>query len=462
MIEIDPQPRRGPAWLRGLLPETKPDDLTGEAPRHAILFGLGITAAFLAVLLGWGLLARLDAAVVAQGQIVIFGNRQAVQHLDGGIVSALNVREGDQVTAGQVLLSLDAGQVSASERAVAAQVIELRAQQARLLAELQNRRTIAWPADFSAATGDDARDVAVAEALQQREFATRAAALVTGKSVLAQKEKESSEQIGGYKRQVTANVEQQRLIAEEVGGLQGLLKRGLVPATRVRSLQRNAAELAGNQGEYDASIARTQQEIGETRIRISDLDRERAADDSRDYRTAEFQLAELQPKLTALQQQVARTIVRSPASGRVVGLTIFTVGGVIAPGQKLMEIAPDNQPLVVEAKVKPSDVGDLRVGQETEIRIPAFHDRGMPKIMARLTRISADSFSDEKSGQSFFKVEVVAPPSELRLIQERRGGAPGLRPGLPVEMVVPLGRRTALAYLTEPLRQTLWHSFREH
>jgi HlyD family type I secretion membrane fusion protein len=438
------------------------DEVLGDSAHRQIWLGLGVAGLFLAVLFGWGLWARLDSAVYAPGQIEVANNRQAVQHRDGGIVSELDVHEGDRVTAGQVLLRLNADELHATERADADQVIELKALQARLLAELQNRPEVSFPAELTQTAGPDRVEADVAMALQRREFATRNAALATEKDVLSQKERESSEQITGYERQVVASQQQQRLITEEVDGLKTLYDRGLVPATRVRSLERNAAELRGGEGEYTANIARTREEIGESRIRVTDLERQRAADDSKDYQTAEFQLADLEPKLAAVRQQIDRTIVRAPATGRVVGLTIFTVGGVITPGQKLMDVVPENQPLVIEARVKPSDVSDLKVGQDTEIRISAFHDRGMPLLHGTVSKVSADSFTDDKTGQAYFRIEVTVPPSQMDLIRQVRGAEPGLKPGLPVEVVVPLHPRTALGYLTEPLKQMLWRSFREH
>ena len=437
-------------------------EILQEYPGRDIMLGLCVAGLFLLALFGWGLWARLDAAVYAHGRIVVSGNRRTVQHHDGGIVSALLVHEGEKVKAGQVLLRLNTDDVEATERADAAQVIQLESLQSRLAAELQGQTALSIPADFAGMVGIDRADADAAMTLERREFAARNAALSTEKAVLAQRERESSDQVIGYTRQVAANREQQALIQEEIGGLTGLLERGLVPATRVRSLQRTAAELKGGEGEYNADIARTEEEIGESRIRISDLERQRAADDSKDYQTAEFQLADLRPKLTAVREQLARTIVRAPVAGAVVGLNIFTVGGVIAPGQKLMDIVPEDEPLVIEARVKPSDVSDLTVGQKTEIRITAFHNRGMPLLHGVISRVSADSLDDEKTGTQYFTIQASVPASELALIRSVRGTGSALQPGLPADVVVPLYRRSALQYLTEPLHQMLWKSFREH
>ena len=432
-----------------------------DHPRKEILLGLVAAGLFVLVLFGWGMWAHLDAGVYAPGQIIVSGNRQAVQYRDSGIVAELDAHEGDRVRAGQVLLRLNADELHANERADAAQVIELRALQARLLAELQGRSSIQFPSEFSAMQGADRQDAQAAITLQTRQFQARNAALGTEKLVLTQKERESNEQITGYQRQVQSNETQQGLIQQEIGGLTGLFARGLVPATRIRSLQRNAAELQGNRGEYGADIARTEQEIGESRIRISDLERERAADDSKDYQSAQFQLSDVQPKLAALREQIDRTIVRAPVTGRVVGMNIFTVGGVVAPGQKLMDIVPENEPLVIEARVKPSDVSNLRPGLDTQIKITGFHERGMPLLHGIVSKISADALVDEKTGASYFRIEVTVPAHERELIRQVRGAEQGLIPGLPVEVVVPLGQRSALDYLVEPLHQVLWKSFRE-
>ncbi|HYG25321.1 MAG TPA: HlyD family efflux transporter periplasmic adaptor subunit, partial [Caulobacteraceae bacterium] len=161
------------------------------------------------------------------------------------------------------------------------------------------------------------------------------------------------------------------------------------------------------------------------------------------------------------REQLARALIRAPATGKVVGLSVHTVGGVVQPGQTLMEIVPRNADLVIRARVSPDDADDLRVGQETEIRIPAFHERNLPILEGRITGVSADSFVDEKSGASFFTVDVVVPPAEAAKIARVRGADAGLRPGLPVEVVVPLRKRTALQYFFEPLQQSVWRSFRE-
>jgi HlyD family type I secretion membrane fusion protein len=442
-------------------PRRSPSDPSPASPRREIIGGLVVIGVFLAVFLGWGLVARLDAGVYAPGAVTVYGNRQSVQHRDGGIVSELDVHEGDRVQSGQVLLKLSGDELVANERAMADQVFTLEALQARLLAEMDGRAAIAPPADFQGLTGADADAARNALTIQQHEFDARGAELATQKGVLRQREAQSADEIDGYREQLAASRRQQALVQQERGSLKDLLARGLVPLTRERSLERDQAQLEGSAGEYTADIARTQQQVGETRLQVVDLERQRIADDSKDFRDADTQLSEARPKLIALRQQVDRLTVRAPATGRVVGLSIFTVGGVVSPGQKLMDVVPENEPLVVEARIRPNDVDDLKIGQSTEIRIPAFRDRRMPLLTGTVEKISADALTDEKTGASYFKIEVRVPPSELNVIRQFRGAEAGLKPGLPVEVVVPLRNRTALDYLLDPLREMLWKSFRQ-
>lgn len=457
---VGPAAQLEPLLKRLAAGRPEPVELDGS-PRQDVARGLLVLGIFLLLFVGWGLIARLDSGVYAPGTVVVFGNRQSVQHKEGGIVAALNVREGDRVKAGQVLLRLSAEELEANEKATADQVYQLEALQARLMAEMNGRSAITPPPEFAGLTGRDRASADSALQIQQREFASRAADLNTQKAVLHQRENQLSEQIEGYRHQVTSNQQQQVLIQQEMDSLKDLLQKGLVPMARMRSLQRDAAQLTGSFGEYDATIAKTEQQIGETRLQMSELDRQRATETSKDYGDVQMQLATAQPKLMDIRQQLERATVRAPATGRVVGLSIFTVGGVVGAGQKLMDIVPEGEPLVIEAKIKPNDGEDLKVGQTTEIRIPAFHDRRMPTLTGVVSKISADSFVDEKSGAAFYNAEITVAPSQLRLIQNLRGAGEGLKPGLPVDVVVPLRHRTALGYLVEPLRSMLWKSFRE-
>ena len=436
-------------------------DLSREAPDREIRIGGVAIAAFVFALLGWGALARLDSGVTAQGEVVVYGNRQAVQHRDGGAVAELDVREGDTVKAGQVLLKLQASELKANAETVQNQIIEQEALQARLQAEMDRSASIAPPADFATLDDDDRATARKALALQEVEFTRRREALSTEREVLERQVAQADEQISGYGQELEANRRQHTLVGQELDGLQDLLKEGLVPATRIRQLQQNQAEFDGTAASYAADRARTQQEIGEKRIRGDELVADRDADDAKDLRTVQEQLEELRPKLVGYREQLAHTVVRAPVAGQVVNLSIFTVGGVVAAGQRLMEIVPNDQPLIIEAKVKPTDAEDLHRGQSAEIRITAFHDRRMPLLHGSIQSISADAITEEKSDQRFYRVDVALPASELDQIRRIHGEVSALKPGLPAEVVIPLKARSALDYLVEPFKEALWTGFRQ-
>ena len=273
--------------------------------------------------------------------------------------------------------------------------------------------------------------------------------------------RQHSEQINGYSYQMNSNKVQQQLISEELDGLRTLLPKGFVSINRVRGMERSAAELDGSYGAYRADIARSSEAIGEAQMQMVGIDQQMLEEVATAKQAGQVRLDELQPKLIAVREQLARSTVRAPAGGRVVGLKIFTVGGVVSAGETLMEIVPQDRALVIDGKASPTDADDLAPGMKTQIRFTALQERNLPILVGQISKISADSFEDERSGLRYFKIELVVPPSELaKLRRVRKDG--GLRAGLPVDIMIPLRKRTALSYLIEPLTQTLWMAGREN
>ncbi|MDB5461270.1 MAG: type secretion rane fusion protein HlyD family [Caulobacteraceae bacterium] len=438
-----------------------PAAATKDDGRLEVWIGCAIAAAFFVLFLGWAAFAHLDAAAYAEGEVAVAGHRQSVQHKEGGIVSALNVKEGQRVNAGDVLIQMAGVDAQAQESALAAQVLGLQAQRTRLQAEQFGLPTITWPASFATLTGDDRIQAEGAMKVQEAQFRARSAALTAQKTVLRQKSVELAQQINGFKRQIEASDEQRRLLGEELQGVQSLAAQGFAPQTRVRSLQRSQAELGGQRGQYAASIAQANEQSGESQLQILQLEKQRAEEVASQSRDVEFQLNDAIPKLSAARDQLARQQVRAPASGTVVGLSVFTPGGVISPGQKLMDIVPDKAALVVEARLAPSDADDVHIGREVEVKFPSLRDRTLPILQGTLTKLSADSFVDEKTGARYFQAEATVPPATLDRLKLAESGAFELKPGLPAQVMIPLHKRTALQYLTQPLTEAMWRSFRE-
>lgn len=433
----------------------KSADDAPDSPRPELMLGIGIIVVFFVGFLGWAAFAPLDAGAFAQGQVSVSGNRQAVQHRDGGVVGALMVAEGDKVRRGQVLVRLNAGELNASERGAASQVFALLAQRSRLIAERDRLPTLPIPPEFASLPPEDQALADEAMRLQRLQYAARGAGRSTETGVLNQRIGQLRDQMDGYERQIEANATQQRLISEELEGLRSLAAQGYAPLTRVRALERTAAALEGEQGSLRAQVARTREQIGEARLQTLGVSTKLNEDVAEQLRQVEIQLNDLRPKMIELRDQLARAEIRSPATGQVVGLSVFTPGGVIQPGQTLMEIVPDEASQVIVAQVDPADIDNLRIGLDTEVKFPGLRERNPPIVHGRVTRISADSFTDEKTGRSHYRAEVVVPQSEL----ERLGSAArSIRAGMPVQVVMLTRKRTVLAYLVEPLVQSLWRS----
>lgn len=451
----------------------KPDNDTGPADpvlyaanddsgRTHIRLGLIVIGLFFGVLGTWAAFAPLDAGVTASGVVVVSGNRQTVQHRDGGIVSRIHVKEGDRVRKDQILLELADVELNSQYNALLGEAIELEALRSRLLSESAHSEKIAPPPSWARLRPEEK---AIADAVllrQQQELDIRRASLGAQSGVLRQREAQLQARIGGYRAQIASTDEQIRLINEELEGVRTLSAKGLVPLTRVRALERTAADLVGTRASLTAQIEQARQGIGESSLQNLSLREGRSEDIAADMRSADTRLADVLPKLEAARAQLDRSLIRAPTSGTVVGLTVFTEGGVVRAGEKLMDIVPDAQPLVVEAKIRPEDADDLRIGMKTQVRFTAFRDRSLPLAMGALQRVSADRFTDEHTGAGYFLAEVTVPPGEIKRIAATRVGGAALRAGLPVEIVVPLRSRTALQYLLEPLDHAMWTSFREH
>jgi len=433
-----------------------------EDPRREIRLGAGVALAFFVGFLGWASFARLDAAAYATGQLTVTGERQAVQHRDGGVVGAILVRDGQHVRQGQVVVRLAAENVVAEERALSGRFIGLLAQRARLRTEQLGLARIDPPAEFADLVGPNRQLADEAMAIQRAQFAARASLLSAQRGVIGQQSAQARQQGEGNRRMMVSTDEQKRLISEELEALRPVAAKGFVSVSRIRALERARADLDGRGGQYQATMLQSRQaEIG-SRLQAVEADRTQLERGAGDLRDVEAALADVGPKLRAARDLLSRTEIRAPVDGEVVGLSIFTQGGVIAAGQRLMDIVPERRPLVVEARFSPSDADDLAVGQEAQVRFATLHDRSLPILKGKLLTVSADSLTDEKSGLHYFRAEVMVPYERLREIERSHERAVALRPGIPVEVLIPLRKRTALQYLLEPLQGAFWTSFREH
>jgi HlyD family secretion protein len=434
---------------------------TDDDPRTEVRIGAAVAIGFFVIFLGWAAFAPLDAAAFANGQLQVSGQRQSVQHQEGGIVSAIRVKEGQKVRAGEVLIELSGGDVRAQENAMASQMINLLLQRARLQAEEQGSSVVIWPTTFGYVNAPPDL-VAEAKTVQEGEFRARRSLLLAQQNVLTKQAQESAESAGGYQAQMASSVEQERLITEELDSLRTVADKGFVSKSRVRALERSKADLAGQGGQYRANVAEAHLAANTNRLRQIEADRAYRERATADLKEVSATLDSLTPKYRAARDQLERLQIRAPASGTVVGLSVFTVGGVIGAGQKLLDIVPDKAELVVAARLSPNDIDDVAVGDQAELRFSGMHDRNLPILMGKISRISADAMSDQKSGASYYATELKVGPSEMQKLRDVRGANFVLPAGAPVEAIIPVRKRTALQYAFEPLLSTLRKSGGEH
>lgn len=434
-------------------------ELDRPAARVAML-GWIVAGLFFVVFLGWASVARLDAAAQGQGQVSVVGNRQTVQQRDGGVIASLDVREGQHVKAGQVLIRLAGDEVRAQERSLASSVINLQAQDARLEAEISGH-PIMWPASFAKLPPDDRAVADTAKKLQLDQYNARRHSLAAEHDVLSQQEAQLHAQATGNRAQSSAAESQRDSYREQLDAMQPIADKGFISKNQIRALQRSISEMDGAKADYQSRAAAANEQIGQSRDQFIQAQRKYIEDAAGQLRDDRFQLNDLVPKLAAAREELARTQIRAPVSGRVVGLRVFTEGGVISPGQPILDIVPDAAPLIVKAQFDPTDIDGVEDGMPAEVRFLSFHERDLPILKGTVHNVSADTLQNEQTGKAYYTADIVVPHSQMVMLALARGTSEGLRPGIPVQATVRVRARTALAYLFAPLSEAVSHSFHQ-
>ncbi|EKE68129.1 HlyD family type I secretion periplasmic adaptor subunit [Oceanibaculum indicum] len=402
----------------------------------------------------WSAVAQLDSAVVAGGVISVEGKRKAIQHLEGGIVADILVSDGDKVEKDQVLLRLDPIRPQANFQIVRGQLDAALALEARLTAE----RTGAEGIDFPQGLLDRLVEPEVADAIQGQItlFEARRDAIKGQVEVLESRILQLREEIKGLTEERAANVRQMAILKDEINGIQDLVSRGLVARPRLLALQRAVADLEGENARLSGNIARQQQAIGETRLQVISIQNQFREEVARQHRETEAQIFDLRERFTAARDIVDRIELRAPHSGYVVGLRAHTIGGVIRPGDTIMEIVPSGEELVLEAQVRPEDIDNVTVGQEADVMLTAFKMRNTPNVPGEVVTVSADRLVDERSGAPYYLAKILIDKDALANLAHVE-----LQPGMPAEVFIKVGPRTPLNYMIEPLTDSMRRAFRE-
>jgi HlyD family secretion protein len=403
---------------------------------------------------GWAMTTEFSGAVIAAGQLVVDSNVKKVQHPTGGVVGRLNVREGQEVKAGDIVISLDDTQIRASRDIVVKALNELAARQAREEAERDGLDKVTFPAELIARKSDP--DVALAVTGEQRQFEIRRTSREGQKAQLRERMVQLRQEIGGYEAQITSKDKQIEWVGKELVGVYELWEKNLIPYTRVTSLEREKERLVGERGQLIASIAQSKGKIAEIELQILQVDQDMRTEVGKDLAEIRARTAEMVERKISAEDQLKRVDIRAPIDGVVLQLTVHTVGGVITAGEAIMLIVPQTDTLQVEAKIPPQEIDQIRIGQPAVLRFVAFSQRTTPELNGAVARISADVSEDTKTGARFYTIRLDVSPEEIA-----RLGAVRLVPGMPVEALIQTSPRTVMSYLVKPLHDQLVRAFRE-
>ncbi len=428
----------------------------GWSPRTPLMIG------FLAILLlvggfgTWSVMANISGAVVASGQIEVDQNRQVVQHPDGGVIAEINVQEGDLVDEGDILIRLDPTNLTSELVVVEGQLFELMARRGRLEAERDGAEAISFDPELIKAA-ESSKDARTLMQGQQRLFKARQESMAQEIAQMQKQRNQISDQIDGIAAQQTALETQLELINEELENQQTLLDRGLAQASRVLSLQREDARLRGTMGELAATKAQAESRITEIDIEVLKYGTKRREEAITRLRDLQFRELELTEKRSALKERLSRLDIRAPLAGVVYGMQFFAPRSVIRPADPVLYLVPQDRPLVIAAKVQTINIDQIFVGQEVILRFPAFDSRTTPELLGRVVKVSADAFTDERTGISYYRSEIVLLEGETEKLPQ---GAT-LIPGMPVQAFIRTNDRTPLAYLIKPFTDYFAKAFRE-
>ena len=420
--------------------------------KGVLWIGYGIVFAFFGVFGVWAALAPLESGAVAQGQVQVAGSQRVVQHLEGGIIREILVREGDRVKAGQPLVVLDPTRAQTQFDRINQQYQAALGREARLLAERQGAKTIDFPPELVRAAGQPG----VAEILEgeRRLFDGRRASVESQLQLLDRRIAKGREEIAALKAQHRSDRRQLAIINEEIVGVRELYEKGLERKPRLLALQRSEAELEGSIDNREALMARASQGIAETEFQKAGLVESTIADVETELRAAQAEFQDLRQQLTAAQDALSRTTITAPETGRVYGLRFHTHGGVVAPGDPILNLVPDNEEMIVKVQLDPNDIDTVQEGALATVRLTSFNQRTFKPIDGTVTHISPDVVQPEQ-GAPYYEARIELDPGMMR-----RFGVE-LVPGMPAMAIISTGEQTMLDYLIAPIARSLDTALRE-
>lgn len=447
-ITPDGQPIEQPITL-----SDAPSPIDDQPHKRFLRIGYIAIGLLFAAFIAWTI-APLQGAVVAIGTVIVESQPKVIQHLDGGIVAEVPVKNGTAVKKGDVLMRLDATVIDANQSLVTTRLREAQARVARLEAERDKALTITFPDELLG----DMSDPAIAKAVdgQQKLFDARRGAATGLVQQLSQRIDQSNDQIEGLNALIQSNNTQVDLIKSELVDLQRGLEKGVVTRTRFSAVQREQARIEGEIASRRAEIARINNSISELRTQILQLRKDRLEQVLTELRTAQTELSDLREQSVTATDQRKRVDVLSPVEGYVHNMLVTTVGGVVTPGQEIMQVIPADDRLIIEAQVMPGDIDMIYPGQVARLRLSAFNARTTPEIGGIVLQSSPDSLIDPVTGLPYYTARIVIPEEELEHLRGQK-----LVPGMPAEVFMQTQKRSVFSYIVKPAVDAMSRGMRE-
>lgn len=435
---------------------TTPSPERAASLKGPLLAGVLVILLFFGGFGAWAALVPLAGAAVAPAVVAPEGSRRTVQHLEGGIVREIRVRDGSTVEAGEVLVVLDDAQTRETYAAARARLAATLAREHRLAAEQEGLPAVRFPEELLALAAEDplverlVRAEGESLAVRRRSLADRVAVL---ESKIAQAETELAAHAGNLE----SAERQLALIDEEIATVQDLVRKGLDRKPRLLALQRARADLEGERTQSLSGAARTRELIAATRAELAALGSGHAEEVATGLAEARAEANELRAQVRAARERLERTVIRAPVAGTVVELQLRTIGGVLKPGERVLDIVPRDEPLVLEAQVAPSDIDVVHPGLAADVHLVAYRSRHLPRIRGEVRKVSADRLTDPKTGQPYYTAQIVVDKAALAAVAPEVQ----LTPGMPAEALILTGERTLVDYLVEPIELTFRRALRE-
>jgi len=421
--------------------------------RRPIRVGLAASALLVLGFGAWAVTMQLEGAVVAQGHVVVSGERQIVQHPDGGVIAEIVGQEAQRVQKGDLLLRLDGRALRTDLAIVEGQLFELTSRRARLEAEATDQPGITF-----AVLADAAALARIAELNkgQLALFETRLQAEREERDQYAKQLAQIDAQVVGLNAQKAALEEQSALTELELADQKSLLAKGLTQSVRVTSLQKDAASLKGQIGALIAQAAQAEQRSAEIALQITRLATARREEAATQLREVLPQENELIARRLDLRERLSRLEIRAPVSGIVMGLQMTTPGAVIRPADLILSIVPQDRPLEIQLQISPLNIDEVHDGQTVRLTFPTFQSRTMPEVWSEVRSLSADAFTDQKSQSSYYRADIDLSPEALQEL-----GSHNLLPGMPVQAFIQTGNRSPFDYLVKPFEDYFNMAFKE-